>query len=308
MNFCKWFAVVAVLFAGCVTVPIDPTPPMPPAPPIPPTPAPVVVACRGCLFTPGTDIKGAGSQMNYRSIHGQANEDALRLEMFARVQAWGGNTLTYIRDDYNQGNQVLDMCLNGRRSPVDGHYFPINGRAESDFAMWGKQKYGIEKHICFIWNDDPPASYAESTVRNAVDSYDGTRLGIENVAFGTCLESDEIMDDPAEAAQICKWIMARAPNSPCIVGSANENYLIAVASKVGRIYLWLEQASHPIHAPLTRATFPAYKASLDQLAAKVGKDHTLPGEWWASNPDDVKWMTDQLIAAGYTVFGMGKYK
>lgn len=263
---------------------------------------------RGCLFTPGTDLKGVGSQMGYRGCHGKQNEDALRLEMFARVKAWGGNVLIYIRDKWFQGNIVLDMCLNGRKHPGDGHYFLVNGKPESDFAMWGKEKYGIEKHICFVFNDENPAPITEQTVKSAVDSYDGTRLGIENVAFGVCLETNEPMPNPAVGVMAANWIKKYAPTSPCIVGSANVDYLLAVADKVKDVYLWLEQAGHPINAPLTRSTFPAYKASLDKLAAKVGKKFVVPGEWWMSNPDDIKWATDQLKSAGYTFFGMGKYR
>lgn len=267
------------------------------------------------MFTPYTpgypNNHGVTSQLGYRNIHGQSNEDAQRIDMFTWVNRWGGTALVYIRDNWGQGNAVLDMCLNGRKHPADGHYFPVNGKTESDFAMWGKQQYGISKHVCFVWNDERPAPITEQTVKLAVDSYDGTRLGIENIAFGTCLETDEIMPDPGAAANAARWIKKYAPNSPCIVGSANENYLLAVADKISGVFLWLEQQTgggSPVTVPLNRNTFPAYKNSLDRLASKVGKAHVIPGEWWASNPNDVAWMTQQLLSAGYSFLGCGKYK
>jgi hypothetical protein len=46
---------------------------------------------------------------------------------------------------------------------------------------------------------------------------------------------------------------------------------------------------------------------LERIAAKCGKGRVIPGEWWAALPVDVKWMTEQLLAAGFTVLGQGKY-
>jgi hypothetical protein len=270
---------------------------------------------RGCMFTPASagfpNNNGVTSQLEYRGVHGQSNEDAQRIDMFSHVKKWGGNALVHIRGNWGIGNTVLDMCLNGRAHPVDGHYFPITGKPESDFAMWAKQEYGIDKHICFIWNDDCSMAVKEQVVIDAVAAYDGTRLGIENVAFGVCLETNEIIPDPATAATTAKWIKAHATSSPCIVGSASVDYLLAVAGKVDGIYLWLEQATgggSPVTVPLTRSTFAAYKSSLDKLADKVGKSKVIPGEWWASSADDVAWMTQQLLNAGYSFLGSGKYK
>lgn len=279
-------------------------------------PKPNASAWRGCMFVPATpgfpNNRGVSSQLEYRGIHGQSNEDAQRLDMFQNVKKWGGNTLVYIRGEFCRPNQVLDMCLNGRKHPGDGHYFPINGKAESDFAMWGKQQYGIDHHICFVWNDNKATPFTEAIVKEAVEAYDGTRLGLGNVAFGVCLETDEdqVMPDPAIGAKACGWIKKYAPNSPCILGSANPDYLLAVAGRVSNVYLWLEQKAKdsPVINPLTRSTFPEYKASLDKLAAKVGKGHVIPGEWWAANSDDVRWMTQQLQSAGYENFGSGKHK
>lgn len=268
---------------------------------------------RGCMFTPATagypNKNGVTSQLEYRGIHGQSNEDAQRLDMFSWVQKWGGNVLIYIRGNWGIGNVVLDMCLNGRKHPTrKDYYFPVNGKSESDFAMWAKQEYGIDKHICFVWNDDNSMSIKEQVVIDAVTAYDGTRIGIENIAFGVCLETNEIMPDPATAVTAAKWIKKHAPSSPCIVGSASVDYLLSVSDKIDSIYLWLEQATDPVKAPLTRSTFSTYKSSLDKLADKVGKSRVIPGEWWASSPDDVAWMAQQLLGAGYSFLGSGKYK
>jgi hypothetical protein len=50
-----------------------------------------------------------------------------------------------------------------------------------------------------------------------------------------------------------------------------------------------------------------YLASLKRLAAQFGYARVIPGEWWAALPVDVKWMTEQLLAAGFTFLGAGKY-
>jgi len=269
---------------------------------------------RGVMFVPATpgmpNNKGVSSQLGYRGCHNGPNENGVRKDMLQCVKNWGGNTLIYIRGEFSRPNDVLDMCLNGRKSPADGHYFPVNtpsGSGEVDWAMWAKEKHGIDRHVCFIWNDNTSVPFTEGIVAEAVRSYDGCRLGMENIMFGVCLETDEIMPDPNVVNGMLGCVAKYAPQSPMVVGSANEIFLMAVGSKNSKTYLWLEQAGHPVNAPLTRATFPAYLASLNRIAAKCGKARTIPGEWWAASAADVKWMTDQLLAAGFATLGSGKY-
>jgi len=272
---------------------------------------------RGVMFVPATagmpNNRGVSSQLDYRGCHTKPNENAVRVDMLQCVKNWGGNTLVYIRGEFCRGNPVLDMALNGMAHPTDGHYFPIKAPTSSDgevdWAMWAKDTYGIDKHVCWIWNDNTLTPFTEAVVREAVGSYDGCRLGMENVMFGVCLETDEpqVMPDVNVAVRALDWITRCAPQSQTVVGSANEDYLIAVGENNSTTYLWLEQSGHPITAPLTRSTFPAYLASLNRIASKCGKERVIPGEWRASNPDDVKWMTDELLKAGYTFLGMGKY-
>ena len=300
--------------------PVAPEPPSPVPTPDPtpvPTPAPVTTAWKGVMFVPATsgmpNNHGVSSQLDYRGCHGKSNENNIRLDMLQCVKNWGGNTLVYIRGGFNRPNEVLDMCLNGRKSPADGHYFPVNsptsGSGEVDWAMWAKGVYGIDRHICWIWNDDAGVPFTENIVQEAVKSYDGCRLGMENVAFGICLETDEIIPDVNTVAKILGWIAKYASTSQLIVGSANEDFLMKVGAANSKVCLWLEQraSGSPVTNPLTRSTFSAYLASLNRLADKFGKARVLPGEYWASLPVDVKWMTEQLQAAGFTVLGMGKY-
>jgi len=271
------------------------------------------------MFVPATagmpNNRGVSSQLEYRGCHSQPNENAVRVDMLQCVKNWGGNVLVCIRGEFSRPNEVLDMALNGHQHP-DGHYFPIKAPTASDgevdWAMWAKETYGIDKHVCFIWNDNISTPFTESIVAEAVLSYKGCRLGMENVMFGVCLETDEIIPDVNVVVKILGWIGKYAPQSPVVVGSANENFLMAVGAKNSKTYLWLEQSAvddkSPVTDPLTRSTFPTYLASLNRIASKCGKARTIPGEWWASNPADVKWMTDQLLAAGYTFLGSGKYK
>ncbi len=285
-----------------------------PAPEPTPVPTPTVCDWRGVMFVPATagmpNNRGVSSQLGYRECHGQANENNVRLDMLQCVKNWNGNTLSYIRGNFNRPHEVLDMCLNGRKHSDDGHYFPIKSptasSGEVDWAMWAKQNYGIDKHICWIWNDDTSAPFTEAIVKEAVKSYNGCRLGLENVAFGVCLEANDKMSVDL-VVSACGWIHSASPTSQVIVGSANESYLTQVGSKVSYAMLWLEQSSNPVTAPLTRSTFPTYLASLNRLAKQFGYSKVIPGEWWASSPDDVKWMTDQLKTAGFTFLGSGKY-
>jgi hypothetical protein len=274
---------------------------------------------RGCMFVPASfgmpNNQGVSSQLDYRGCHGKSNDNAMRIDMLQCVKNWGGNTLVYIRGEFKRPNEVLDMCLNGRKSPTDGHYFPVNiptsGNGEVDWAMWAKEKYGIDRHVCFIWNDNNSVPFTEGIVAEAVKSYDGCRLGTKNIMFGTCLETDEpqVMPNVNTVLAVLGWIAKYAPLSPMVVGSCSEDFLIAVGSKNSKVLLWFEQSARgsPVTDPLTRATFPAFLATCERLAAKFGYDRVIPGEWWAANPGDVKWMTDQLIAAGFTVLGSGKY-
>ncbi len=289
--------------------------PQPDPVPGPKPPAPVTGAWRGVMFVPATkgmpNNRGVSSQLSYRECHNQPNENPVRLDMIKCVQAWGGNMLCYIRGEFCRNNPVLDMALNGMKHPGDGHYFPTKAptasNGEVDWAMWAKEALGIEKHLCWIWDDNNSTPYTEAIVQEAVKSYDGCRLGMENVMFGTCLETNEQNPDPNMAVKMLGWISKHAPNSPRVCGSANEAYLLAVGAKDAKAFLWLEQAPSLLAHPLTRSTFPAYLASLERIAAKCGKARTIPGEYWASNPVDVRWMTQQLLAAGFTVIGMGKY-
>lgn len=279
-----------------------------------PSPVPVAGNVRGVMFVPATagmpNNQGVSSQLDYRGVHGKSNENNIRVDMLQCVKNWGGNMLSYIRGEFNRNNPVLDMALNGMRHPGDGHWFPVKAPTandgEVDWAMWAKQAMGIEKHLCWIWNDNNSTPFTENIVAEAIASYNGCRLGMENVMFGTGLESNEVMSvDTAVAA--CGWIHSRTPSSPVIVGSANEGYLQQVGSRVRYALLWLEQAPSLLANPLTRATFPDYLASLNRLSAQFGKARVIPGEYWASNPVDMKWMTDQLLVAGYTFLGSGKY-
>ena len=291
------------------------------------------LAWRGVMFTPATpglpNNNGVRSQLDYRGIHNQSGEFAQRMDMPVCIQRWGGNTLIYIRGEFDRNNPVLDMVLNGRRHPGDGHYFPIKTptatAGEVDFAMWMKQTYGIDKHVCWVWNDNTSVPFTASVVAEAVAAYDGCRLGLENVAFGTCLESDENMSADL-VVSACGWIHAASPASPVIVGSANEGFLQQVGSRVPYAHLWLEQSSNPVkapraplapgalrqsrapRAPLTQSTFPAYLAACKRLADKFGCDRVIPGEWWAATPADMSSMTAQLRAAGFKFLGSGKYQ
>ena len=216
-KYVRLLSVLAVAFVvGCdISVPPIPTPTN--APPVvvtnvPPvvTNAPASTAWRFTLFTDKNAYEnsyGASSQMSYFSCHNESNENLRRIAMLKSVNLLNGNVNTYIRGSWG-GGDVLSMALCGRAHPGDGHYFPIKeptaSAGEVDWAMWASQTLGITHHLCWIWNDDTSMAITKSTVEKAVASYTGSKLGAENIGFGVCLESSEIMT-PAQGAQCLAW-------------------------------------------------------------------------------------------------------
>jgi hypothetical protein len=262
------------------------------------------------MFVPATkyeNSKGAASLLaNYRDTS-SAEEVNTRIAGVEAVAKLGGNTIVYIRGEFNTPRPHLDSVLNGRK--VNGDYFPtrtpVKGCGECDWTLWARDKHGITKHICFVWNDNKARPFTEDFVRQAVESYDGARvITPENVAFGVCLEANEIMD-AATAAKAVGWIRKYAPQSRVLVGSAKPDYLLEVA-KLCDAELWLEQATHPLDRPLTLETAKDYMASLDRLAEKVGKAKVWAGEWWSPDAAVRRAITRQVQAKGYNC-GMGEY-
>lgn len=313
----SWWDKVVAWFRKAKAEPKPAPVPVPAPTPTPtPTPEPSPIAnseWRGCLFTeptPYENSNGAASQLGYYECHGKANENPKRVEMLKAVKSMNGNTIIYIRGSWWKNSPVLDMCLAGRKHPGDGHYFPIkeplSAGTEVDWAMWAARDLGLTKHICFIWNDDKSMPVTEQTVAACVASYAGSRLGMENVAFGVCLETDEIMSAD-QAAEAVGWIRKYAHKSRVIVGSQSASFLQLVASKNRDAELWLEQAGHPINQPLTLDTAKAYISALDTLAAKVGANRVWAGEWFTKDVETRKSITKQIRAKGYNC-GSGDYR
>ena len=118
--------------------------------------------------------------------------------------------------------------------------------------------------------------------------------------------------DAATTVSIAQYIRSVAvPSVRIIVGSQNEQYLLDVGRSMSGLDAWLEAQApggNPITVPLTRATFPAFLKSCQNVAAVYGVDHVWPGEWWMLSPDDMLWAYQQFKAAGFTHFGCGKFK
>jgi|GEM_PF-2680222 len=289
-----------------VVIPTNaPTPPATNPPPITAT-----TEWRGCLFTQQTNGV-ADSQMGYFEIHGQSDEGAIRTRWAVAINAAGGNVLSYIRGNYQKGNTVLEMILCGRKHPTDGHYFPIGPDGEVDLAMYFSQHYGITRHFCWIWNDDNSMPIAQKTVTDCVLSYDGSRLGLSNVAFGVCLEANEIMS-AQQAATALAWIRAASPTSRAVVGSSSADWLIAVSDLApAGCYYWLEaiteSSKNPITDPVTMANLKQKLLDpADKVAAKVGKAHVICGEHYSPDVAVRRQVTAAIRAAGYED-GSGQY-
>ncbi len=285
-----------------------------------PGPTPVTgAAWRGCLFTKPTAFEnsnGAASQMNYRGSHGEgAKENDDRKAMVRAVAAMGGNVTAYIIGKSNRvRNDVLDLCLCGRKHPDGTRWLniqePTPEHGEVDWAMWAARDLGITHHLAWIWNDDNSMPVTEATVIAAVATYAGTRLGMENVAFGVCLESNEIM--PAQqAAQALAWIRKAAPQSRAVVGSSSADYLLSVAALApAGCYYWLEAeaSGNPITDPCNPGNLRAKILNKsDKVAAKVGKSRVICGELWGATDADRLENTRLIEAAGYEC-GSGQWK
>ena len=298
--------------------PVPPVPPPQPPGPTPqpnPPPAPVMGKWRGCLFTPATayeNSNGAASQMDYRDCHGRDDENGRRIAMIQAVAKLGGNVLAYILSKSNKGNAALDYFLNARVHPdTPGKYAPIKAPTaapdggEVNWAMWAAQAYGITKHLCWIFNDNQDMPFTEQTIKDAVATYTGTQLGMENVAFGVCLEASEVMD-AATAAKMLAAIRKYAPTSRAIVGSSPASFLLSVYNLApAGCYYWLEAdtigSGNPITDPITLANLDAkLLVKARQLeAAGIPKAQIICGEHWSEDDKTRIAVTDAIEKAGY---------
>ena len=296
--------------ANYITVTGSPTPPPPPPP---------SSGFRGCLFTPGElhptlpNNRGVRSQMDYRDCHGQSNEGQIRDAEYNDVATLGGNCLIYIQGKSNYSNPVLDMCLNSRTSPVDGHRFPIanpmTASSEVDTAAWYAKTLGVTRHLVWIFNDDNAVPFTRQTVKDGVDRYTNTLV---DVWFGLCLETSEIAS-AADAAARLRDLREFAPTRPIVVGSCPVDFLLQVkaANAPSDTYYWLEQdaSGNPLTDPLTMANVQAkmLNKATALVNAGVQPSRVIIGEWWATTADLRKQLTALFEGKGYLV-GSGQWK
>jgi len=293
------------------------TPTNQPAPVVTNPPPVVATSFRGCLFTPASlhpaleNTHGARSQMDYRDCHGRANEGIIRDAEYRDVAALGGNTLIYIQGKSNYDNPVLDMCLNARPSPADGHRFPVANpltyASEADTAGFYSKALGVSRHLVWVWNDDKAVPFARKAVQDAVARYSGTTL---DVWYGTCLETSEIAS-PADAAARLRDMRELAPASPVVCGACPVDWLLAVkaAGAPADTYYWLEQdaSGSPVTDPVTPADWDAkIFAKAAKLAAVVGAGRVIIGEIWSPDSATRRAYTAKAEALGYLV-GSGEW-
>ena len=291
--------------AGPVTPPVDPVKPPVVVDPEKPhddvVPDPTLV--RGAMFFPASsafpwaNCRGVSSPQGYASSHGKSDENPYRTYCFGAIKAMGGNALAYILDKWMRNQPVLQMCLCDREHPDDKHHFPKAG-AEPNWALIAQEDYDIGTHlVAFRDSPDTGVGVSEQAVIEAVQCYTGSR--VKQIVWLTGLETDRNNGaTPDQTAQIVAWFKAhKRPQDRVAVGSQSLGYLLDVASKCDA-ELWLEQATHPINAPLTFDSAKAYLASLDQLAAQVGAAKTWAGEWWAGDEATRKNITAQIVAKG----------
>ena len=285
-----------------------------PDPVIPPTPDPIdpVTPVATGLTRASMFVDAAGSKFNetinlgvtspqgWALCHGKAWENEYREDILNRLQEAGGDTLVYLVDKAYRGAVVLEMCLADRTHPEDGrHMVQSEGWYDRSVA------HGIIRHVAVLRNSpDTGVGVNEQAVIDLVDAYTGTRF--KEVIFSTGLETKRNTSID-QTVQLCNWFKKHAPKNRIVVGDQSKDFLLAVASKVSGIELWLEQATHPTQQPLTVDSAKAYLADMRILADKVGTSKVWAGEWWARTKVERLTITNQILSAGYNC-GCGQFK
>jgi hypothetical protein len=202
-------------------------------------------------------FKGANgavdSSLNYACIDGHES-DAHRCYICDATRRIGGDTLMFIAEKlYN--NTAL--------------------QAEVDNAMGYAVSVGMKHLILDIKNDNDnlPWGSIEPFIRQLAEHYAG--FNSDQVAFMTCLETDEVLDI-SQTQQMVRCCKMYAPLKRVIVGSANVEFLKAIGNGAE---LWLEIHTNPFN--LSQADADQYIANLQSL---LPYGHVWAGEVWPISP------------------------
>ena len=318
---------------------VNPPPAPTNAPPVPvpePQPAPtnvVVSTLRIGMFQEGNGMpsqevcnQDVTSPMSLRYIHQKSYENACYTAWFAKLKAVKANTLPFLYDGSQWGNDVLDMYQLDRESPVDRHHV-------EDGLRQALKAAGITTFIN-VSKDSPDSkcSLSEATCIQQIKSFTGSGFNhIHMTGFET--KRNQTVE---QAAQVVQWFKKNDTSHECWVGDQSMDFLLAVVAKciIKPDRIWLEQPTHPINDPLMvrfmgmfKRVFPiaahshvmkqpltsaqtvvAYKADAARGAVIMGApSRVVIGEWWAKEKVRRIALTHEFEALGYVVGGGGDW-
>jgi hypothetical protein len=223
-------------------------------------------------------FKGANgavdSSLNYACIDGPESNDHRRYTCDA-IRRIGGDTLMSIGEKlYN--NPAL--------------------QSEVDNAMNYAVQVGFKHLIVDIKNDSSnlPWGSIEPFIRQLADHY--ASFNSDQVAFMTCLETDEVLDI-SQTQQMVRWCKMYAPLKRVIVGSANVDFLKTIGNGAE---LWLEIHTSPFN--LLQSDADKYIANLQSL---LPYGPVWAGEFWDGSSELSKYISRRALEIGCV--GVGSY-
>jgi hypothetical protein len=217
---------------------------------------------------------GVDSSLNYACIDG-AESTAHRNFSCDAIRRNGGDTLLFIAEKMFRNPGLQSEVFNALNYPVS---------------------IGIKHLIVDLKNDNGNLAWEnmEEHIREQAAQY--ARFNSEQVAFMTCLESDEVLT-VAQCQQMVRWCKQYAPLKRVIVGSANSGYLKSIGNGAE---MWLEIHTPPFH--LTQADVDRYIADLQAL---LPYGPVWAGEYWSTTSPFGAYISKRAVDIGCA--GIGSY-
>lgn len=234
------------------------------------------------MFFKGAD-GAVDSSLNFANIDG-SETTAHRNYSCDAIRRIGGDTLMFIGEKLFRNPQLqaeVDAALNyGVGVGLRHLIIDLRNDVKTLRAVKGLQasKGFVPK---MAWTN------VEESIKTLAEHYAG--FNSDQVAFMTCLESDEIMS-LAEVRQVVYWCKQYAPLKRVIVGSANVNYLKSIGNGAE---LWLEIHTSPFN--LSQADADIYIANLQSL---LPYGPVWAGEFWDGSSELSKYISRRALEIG----------
>lgn len=240
---------------------------------------------KGAMFFPSQGGTGVDSSLGFASIDVPETDVHIQYTLDA-IENNGGDALVYIAEKLFN-NPDLQTKLTGEYSEV----------------VKQARKQGINRWIVSIKNDNHkfPFANVEALIQQIAACYQWANE--KEMAFLTCLESDEIQDGkpiltPAQVRQMIAWCNKYAPGKRVIIGSSNDAWLKQF--KDSGAELWLEIQPHPFQLSMANA-----EAFIAKLQALKSFGAVWAGEYGRGQGDAAKYVTKRAKEIGCA--GIGSY-